>query len=263
MINQSLLSSKSISKKEVASYPFSSNVPEEIFSCPEESKFYSQCLERMVFSYCKDTTKDNFIIEFGAGDGSPVIDSLLKSQFSGFINGYELNSKACEIANSWTDIYKLERQYKVHNSCFFDSYDRHRDLHEANYLIANPPYLPAMNNNLYMPSLHGGTDGASITKRLFSLNCQNVMLLISAYSDPVGTIECAIAQGYQVKDFITSPMSFGYYSSEPKVKNRISQLKEDRKAFYSQNIYILAGVLFTRECNWDLSPELIKIMTAL
>ncbi len=263
-MNQSLLSSKSISKKELTAYPFTHNVPQEIFSCPEESRFYSQCLERMVFNSCRDTTEDTFIVEFGAGDGSPVIDSLLKSQFNGAIAGYELNSKACEIANSWTDIYKLNHRYTVHNSCFFDSYGRDRERQsEANYLIANPPYLPAINNNLYMPSLHGGTDGAFITKRLLALNCQSVMLMISAYSDPVGTIEYAIAQGYQVSDFMISPMSFGYYSSEPKVKNRIAELKSDRKAFYSQNIYILAGVLFKKQCNLDLSAELIKVMTAL
>jgi hypothetical protein len=60
-------------------------------------------------------------------------------------------------------------------------------------------------------------------------------------------------------------MSFGYYSSEPKVRQRISELHEDHKAFYSPNIYILAGVLFKKQhkLKADLSAELIKIMTAL
>jgi hypothetical protein len=245
------------SKKVVKNYP-SNYVPQEIFFCPEESLFYSQCLERMVLNVSQDFTS---IVEFGAGDGSPVINSLLKSQFNGSINGYELNSKACEIARFRIERYKLKHKYVVHNACFFD-----KDWQsEENYLIANPPYLPAIDNDLFMPSLHGGTDGATITKQLLAMDCQSAMLMISAYSDPVGIIEYAIAKGYQVEDFITSPMSFGYYSSEPKVKLRIATLREHRKAFYSQNIYILAGVLFKKrhDLKTDLSTELIKIMTAL
>ncbi len=245
------------SKKAFKNYP-SSYIPQEIFFCPEESLFYSQCLERMVLNICQDFTS---IVEFGAGDGSPVINSLLKSQFNGSIRGYELSPKACEIAQFRIERYKLSHKYVVHNSCFFN-----KDWQsEENYLIANPPYLPAINNDLYMPSLHGGTDGATITKQLLAMDCQSAMLMISAYSDPVGTIEYAIAQGYQVEDFITSPMSFGYYSSEPKVKREIAELRRQSKAFYSQNIYILAGVLFKKhhDLKADLSTELIKIMTAL
>ncbi|MBR8828402.1 MAG: SAM-dependent methyltransferase [Gomphosphaeria aponina SAG 52.96 = DSM 107014] len=195
---------------------------------------------------CEDFTA---IAEFGAGDGSPVINSLLRSQFNGLINGYELNSKACEVAQFRIERYKLSHKYVVHNSCFLN-----KDWQsEANYLISN------------MAALHGGMDGALITKQLLAMNCQNAMLMISAYCDPVGTIEYAIAQGYQVEDFVTSPMGFGYYSSQPKVKERIAELRRQNQAFYSQNIYILAGVLFKKHHNLkvDLSTELIKIMTAL
>jgi len=234
-----------------------SYTPQEIFSCPEESQFYSQCLERMVLN----TNDAISIVEFGAGDGSPVISSLLKSQFNGVIHGYELSSQSCKAAQLQIECYNLSPKYIIHNSCFFD-----KDWQsKANCLIANPPYLPAINNDLYMPALHGGRDGSSITKQLLSLDCQSVMLMISAYSDPVGIIKHAIAEGYQVADFMTSPMSFGYYSSEPKVKQRIAELHKQQKAFYSPNIYILAGVLFKKQhhLKTDLSPELIKIMTTL
>jgi hypothetical protein len=256
-MNNSLLNSKLNSKKIAKTYP-ADHVPQEVFFCPEESQFYSQCIERMVLNGCEDFTS---IVEFGAGDGSPVINSLLKCQFNGLINGYELNSNACELAQFRIEHYNLSHQYVVHNSCFFN-----KDWQsEENYLISNPPYLPAINNDLYIPALHGGIDGASVTKQLLSMDCQSVMLMISAYSDPVGIIEYAIAQGYHVEDFIASPMSFGYYSCEPKVKQRIVELREHRKAFYSPNIYILAGVLFKKHHNSkaDMSGELIKIMTSL
>lgn len=231
--------------------------PNEVFFCPEESQFYSQCLEKMVLNRC--TSLDS-IIEFGAGDGSPVINCLLKTQFDGFIQGYELNSAACKLAQSRIEQYQLKHKYLIHNTCFFTT-----SPSDARYLIANPPYLPAPDDKLYMPSLHGGTDGATITKRLLSVGCENVLLMISAYSNPVETIDYAIAQGYQVIDFMISPLKFGYYSCEPKVRKTIAELRENYKAFYSQNIYFLAGALFKKKDSFDvdISAEFLKVMTAL
>lgn len=45
----------------------------------------------------------------------------------------------------------------------------------------------------------------------------SAILLISSYANPVETLQHARQQGYQVTDFMISPMPFGYYSSEPKV----------------------------------------------
>ncbi|MEY4517645.1 MAG: hypothetical protein RLZZ499_244 [Cyanobacteriota bacterium] len=231
--------------------------PNEVFFCPEESQFYSQCLEKMVLSQCTPT---DILVEFGAGDGSPVINCLLKNNCHGFIHGFELKSAACEIAHSRIEQYQLKDKYIIHNQCFFEYAPA-----DASYLIANPPYLPAPDDNLYMPSLHGGADGSTITKQLLSLGYENVLLMISAYSNPVDTVDYAIAQGYQVVDFMISPLKFGYYSREPKVKDTILELKKNCQAFYSQNIYFLAGVLFKKKNNshLNLSAEFLKVMTAL
>lgn len=230
--------------------------PDEVFFCPEESQFYSQCLEKMVLNNC---TPFDSIIEFGSGDGSPVINCLTKNKFYGTIQGYELNEVACKIAQTRIEQYRLKNKYIIHNECFF------KDPSGASYLIANPPYLPAPDDDIYMPSLHGGEDGSTITKTLLAMGCENVMLLISAYSNPVETVDYAISQGYQIIDFMISPLKFGYYSSEPKVKNTISELRKNSQAFYSQNVYFLAGVLFKKKRgdDVDLSAEFIKVMTAL
>jgi methylase of polypeptide subunit release factors len=232
--------------------------PDKVFFCPEESQFYAQCIEKMALMDCSN---DQIIIEFGAGDGSPVISSLLKYPFEGLIKGYELNMNACKLARSRIQQYCLMDQYTVHNQCFFEGFHQS----QANFLIANPPYIPAEDDQICMPALHGGVDGASITMRLLSLGCQNVLLMISAYSNPVETIEHAIAEGYQVVDFMISPLQFGYYSSEPKVKRQIQQLQKAGKAFYSSKVYFLAGVKFKQRSAYsvDLSHELIKVMTAL
>lgn len=229
----------------------------EVFFCPEESQFYSHCLELLVLRNCVSSER---VVEFGCGDGSPVISALLRTSFNSSIHGYELNPSACKVARSRIEQYDLGCKYIIHNQSFFES-----SKPEADYLIANPPYLPAPDNNILMPLLHGGTDGSVLTKRLLSLGYDNALLMISSYSNPVDTIYSAIAQGYIVADFMVVPLKFGYYSSEPKVEGSILELRKDRKAFYSENIYFLAGVLFKQqpESPVDLSTELVQVMTAL
>lgn len=235
----------------------SSQPLKDVFFCPEESNFYSYCLEALVLRNCLNS---EFIVEFGSGDGSPVIKSLLRSEFDGKIYGFELNRLACQVANSRIKEYKLDDRYIIYNRCLFDAAKP-----EASYLISNPPYLPSSDNKIYQPLLHGGVEGITVTKKLLSLDYQNVLVLVSSYSNPENLIHYAGANGYCVSDFIVSPMPFGYYSSELKVKNRIRELREMNKAFYSESIYLLAGVLFTKKsiAPGNLSAELTKIITSL
>ncbi|MGG6237148.1 SAM-dependent methyltransferase [Nodosilinea sp. AN01ver1] len=231
--------------------------PHQVFFCPEESQFYAQCLEKMVLS---QSTSAGPIVEFGSGDGSPVIQALLRSSFKGAIQGYELHSAAYQLAKFRIEQYGLTPYYQVHNHCFFEG-----SVTEARCLIANPPYLPAPDNQLYMPSLHGGDDGATITKQLIAQGCEQVMLMISAYSNPVDTVNHALKLGYDVVDFMVTPLKFGYYSCEPKVRDSIAKLKRRRQAFFSERIYFLAGVLFRQKSASTacLSEEFLKVMTAL
>ncbi len=229
----------------------------EIFVCPEESKFYSHCLESLVLSECGDS---QLLVEFGSGDGSPVINALLRVQFSGLIRGFELNQAACKIANSMVEEYNLDDKYIVQNQSFFEF-----SKPDSAYLISNPPYLPAPDEDIYMPLLRGGSDGSGLTKRLLSLGYDSVLLMISSFSDPKGTVDYAKLEGYNVADFVVVPLKFGYYSSEPKVRTCIEQMRENNTAFYSGSIYFLGGVLFKKQLNNlpDLSAELIQVMTSL
>mgnify|MGYP002778726017 CR=1 FL=1 len=235
----------------------SSQTLKDIFFCPEESNFYSHCIETLVFNNCSEPES---IVEFGSGDGSPVIKSLLRKKFEGTIYGFELNTLAYQTANLRIQEYELSEKYKIYNRCFFNSAKPY-----AKYLISNPPYLPASDNKLYQPLLHGGVEGITITKQLLSLDYENVLVLVASYSNPEGLINHAIAEGYSVSNFIVSPLRFGYYSSEQKVKSRIQELQKEKKAFCSENIYLLAGVLLTKKCRCkvDLSTEFSQLMTCL
>ncbi|MGI2902598.1 SAM-dependent methyltransferase [Tolypothrix sp. VBCCA 56010] len=229
----------------------------DIFVCPEESNFYSNCLENLVIRNC---LHNESVVEFGSGDGTPVINSLLRNKFDGVIHGFELNTSAWKVANSTIDEYNLANKYVISNSCLFKS-----SKPQAEYLIANPPYLPAPDKDIYMPLLFGGIDGAAITNELLSLDYDNVLLLVSSYSNPESTIEKAKENGYSVNNFVVLPLKFGYYSSEPKVKKHIEELRKKKMAFYSGDYYFLAGVLFKKrhECDVDLSNELAHVMTSL
>jgi methylase of polypeptide subunit release factors len=228
----------------------------DIFFCPEESNFYSNCLENFVFR----DTQDAECVEFGSGDGTPVIHSLLRNKFYGIIHGFELNDSACKVANLTIDEYNLNSKYVIYNSSLFDT-----SKPDADYLVANPPYLPAPDNDIYMPLLFGGEDGATITNDLLSLGYDNVVLLVSSYSNPKSTIDHARDNDYYVTNFTVLPLKFGYYSSEPKVKKHIEELRKNNMAFYSGDYYFLAGVLFKKysDSNVDLSHELTQVMTSL
>jgi methylase of polypeptide subunit release factors len=228
----------------------------DIFFCPEESNFYSNCIENFVFRNSKNAE----CVEFGSGDGSPVISSLLRNKFDGVIHGFELNTSAWKAANLTIDEYNLADKYVIYNSCLFES-----SQPQADYLVANPPYIPAPDRDIYMPLLFGGIDGATITNQLLSLDYENVVLLISSFSNPESTINYAKENGYGVANFIVLPLKFGYYSSEPKVKKHIEDLRKHNMAFYSGDYYFLAGVLFQKcqESIVDLSNELAQVMTSL
>jgi len=235
----------------------STTTSKEVFFCPEESDFYAYCLESLVLNICKGS---NSIVEFGTGDGMPMIKALSKANFTVRVHGYELNKLACEVAKAKIAKAGLSQNFVLHNQCLFDSIKP-----PADYLVSNPPYLPARDNKLYQPLLHGGMDGITVTKKLLDLGYKNVMVLASSYCNPVGLIEDAKSKGYLVANFTVSPLPFGEYSSEPKVRNRIAEMRESNQAFYSERLYLLAGVLFTKQQKGvvDVSKELLRILTAL
>ena len=82
----------------------------DIFVCDEESQFYSQCLEKLLV---KNSSSNQTVIEFGSGDGSPVIGCLIQSQFSGVIHGFELNRKAATLAHSNANESHVSGRYKA------------------------------------------------------------------------------------------------------------------------------------------------------
>ena len=158
--------------------------------------------------------------------------------------------------------HRIEHRYRVHHDSFFDV----RNKPCASTLVTNPPYLPAWTDSLlYMKGLYGGIDGSMISRMLLSLDYQTVMLMISSFSNPAGLLQYACGQGYSVMEFLIKPVTFGCYSSQPEVKGRIVELYHEHKAFYSENYYLLAGVVFKKNNHIDseLSADLMAVMRSL
>ena len=74
-------------------------------------------LEKLLLRNCRDTRTR--IIEFGAGDGTPVINALLRGASAGcnfgesVVHGYELNPRAAAVASRNAAQMGVAHQYKA------------------------------------------------------------------------------------------------------------------------------------------------------
>ena len=93
------------------------HTPLQIFVCDEESHFYSQVLEKLLLRNCRDSKTT--VIEFGAGDGTPVINALLRGASAGCnfgestVHGFELNPKAAAVATRNATDMGVQHQYQA------------------------------------------------------------------------------------------------------------------------------------------------------
>lgn len=234
---------------------FQETTPDQVFSCLDESTFYAVCIEHLLLPQVPYGAS---LVEFGSGDGSPVIDALKNSDgFSGTITGYELNQRAHTICQENIVSGKVEHQYQVFANSFFK-----RESRDHFALLANPPYIPFPDNSIRLPYLHGGIQGCELTMRLLDESFPMALLILSSYSNPGRIISFARQKGLRVANFFVMPIEFGIYSSEPKVLAHIMDLRKQGIAFTSEKGYLLAGVLFVREeqCHNERCAELKRVM---
>jgi hypothetical protein len=231
------------------------------FICPEESMRYAGSLEQLVFSKFRNALEKPTIIEFGSGTGAPVVTAILNSKFSGTVHGYEINPEASETADRLIEDNGLTNQYIIHNTSFFET----KRIVDADYLIANPPYVPCNDQSLLtLPDLCGGPEGNEISKKLLSCGYKNVFLEVSSYSNPKSLLEHALNLGYKVTDFQITQLPFGIYSRQPIVQTRIQEMRESGKAFFSNNCYLVGSTFFAKNTHeQDLSSELLACLTSL
>jgi hypothetical protein len=221
------------------------------FVCSEESENYAQSLQNLLLNGLHANAAHPTIIEFGSGTGEPVIAALLNSGFTGIIHGYEVNSGAAHIARQLVSGLGLSRQYIIHTGSFFDA----SDIPQADYLIANPPYIPADNPaDLILPGLCGGPNGNSVAERILDAGYPNVCLEVSSYSNPSALIQHAQTLGYSLTRYSVTDLPLGIYSGQPVVMNRIRQMQSEGRAFLVGDHYSVGSAFFTKRPDGD--PDL-------
>ena len=232
-----------------------------IFKDREESEFYAQCVRDFFFRHGYDLLKNKEIVELGVGTGETIAELLKYHNFTGEINGYEIDRASYEYAQKVIAAHSVADRYVVINEDFFAAV---RNSVAGGCVISNPPYLPAYERPAQMPELWGGTDGSQVTRNIIEYGFEQMILLVSSFSNPLSVIEHASNHGYKVLDFTIRTMRFGIYSSEPNVCERIAQLSNQCEAFVSADRYCVAGVAWVKNPDVvDLSGPLAQALTSL
>jgi methylase of polypeptide subunit release factors len=232
-----------------------------VFQDRQESEFYAQCVRDFLFRHGYDLLESKEVVELGVGTGETIIELLNYHGFSGKIRGYEIHQESFRVARELVEANAVADRYVVVNDDFFDAV---RNSVVGGCAISNPPYLPAPDRWIRMPELWGGDDGSAVTKQLLDCGFEQLILLISSFSDPLSIIEHASRRGYSVLDYAVRTMRFGAYTSEPKVHRRIVQLRREDRAFVVADRYCIAGVAWVRRPGTpDLAAALARAITSL
>jgi len=117
--------------------------------CPCKARRSMQGALEMQLTHCCSCHRPDCppgLVEFGAGDGSPVTSALLKSSKAPAqmpsINAYEIGASAARLATTRAASVGVGDVYRVHNSCFWTGAVKEGEPQDK-CLIANPPYIPA------------------------------------------------------------------------------------------------------------------------
>lgn len=215
----------------------------EIFYDPEESEFYGRCVEALVTN--EEPYGDVFkkgIVEFGSGNGLSVARALKRARFTGSVRGIELETEAYQAAQASVKSEDVGNVYEVGQGDFFEVGARG----EERCAIGNPPYLPAEASEIRIPGLWGGADGSDCLRRLLDMDFELLMSVISSISNPAAVLAYGRDRGYVVSDWVARPLTFGVYSREPVVWERIQALRADHKAFFLSDEYMIAGATWVR-----------------
>lgn len=232
-----------------------------IFRDREESEFYAQCVRDFLFRNAYELLENKDIVELGVGTGETIVELLNYHRFTGKIRGYEIDQDSYDYADRLAAEHAVADRYMVIKDDFFEAV---KSSVASGCVISNPPYIPAPDQAISIPSLWGGSDGSQVTKRIMDCGFESMILLVSSFSNPLDIVAHSAKCGYRVIDFAVRTMRFGPYSSEPRVRQRIEQLRSQGLAFVSADRYCVAGVAWVKgQGSVDLSGSLARALTSL
>ena len=191
------------------------------------------------------------VVEMGTGDATAVAD-VVRAFPTLRITSFDISAPSVDRARENLAARGVADRYAVELGDFFAAASSDARLPAAT-VIANPPYLPAPDDDLRMPELWGGERGNDVARQLLDAGYDNVVVTVPSYSDPRGTVQAATDLGYRVVNFVAMGLDLGDYSRERKVLERIDQLRAEGRAWTEDGGYVVAVVLFSR--NPDLPGD--------
>src|SRR6476469_7859665 len=200
------------------------------------------------------------VVELGTGDATAIADVV--AALPGLrVHSYDISAPSVERARANIAARGLEDRYTVELGDFFDAADAAGAPAVAT-VISNPPYIPSPDRGILMPELWGGVHGNDLVLQLLKAGYDNVITAVASYSDPESTVRTAEDLGYRVANFLAMGLDFGPYSSEPKVRRHIQQLRSEGRGWASDHGYMVAMALFTRNSDvpGDRARQLLRAL---
>ena len=200
------------------------------------------------------------VVELGTGDAtaiSQVVAALPELR----VRSYDISAPTVETAQANIAARGVADRYTVELGDFFDQADSAGGPPVAT-VISNPPYIPAPDSDILMPELWGGIHGNDLVLRLLKAGYDNVVTAVASYADPGTTVRTAEELGYRVANFLAMGLDLGPYSNESKVSRHIRQLCAEGRGWASEDGYMVAVALFTRDPDvpGDRADQLLRAL---
>jgi methylase of polypeptide subunit release factors len=231
------------------------------FSSADESAHYGFSVCMLLEQYREQLGwEENGVVELGTGDATAIADVV--AGLPGLrVASYDISEPSVRQARANIAAKGVADRYTVEHGDFFDSADSSGGL-PVSTVIANPPYIPAPDDDILMPELWGGRYGNDLVLRLLAAGYESVITAVASYSDPAGTVRTAAGRGYRAVNFLAMALDFGQYSNEPRVREHIRTICAEGRGWAGEDGYMVAAVLFTRnpDLPGDRAPQLLKAL---
>lgn len=229
------------------------------FSSADESAHYGFSVCMLLEQYRTQLRWEaDGVVELGTGDATAIGEVV--SALPGLrVRGFDISAPSVETARANIAARGIADRYTVELGDFFDQADAAGGAPVAT-VISNPPYIPAPDRDILMPELWGGVRGNDLVLQLLKAGYDNVIAAVASYSDPETSVRTAQDLGYRVANFLAMGLDFGPYSNEPKVRRHIRQLCDEGRGWASDDGYMVAVALFTRnpDVPGDRADQLLR-----
>jgi hypothetical protein len=229
------------------------------FSSADESAHYGFSICMLLEQYRQQLGwETDGVVELGTGDAT-AISHVVSALPSLRVRSFDISATAVETARANIAEFGVSDRYTVELGDFFDQADSAGGPPVAT-VIANPPYIPALDRSILMPELWGGPYGNDLVLQLLKAGYDNVMTAVASYSDPVTTVRTAQDLGYRVVNFLAMGLDYGPYSGELKVRSHIRKICAEGRGWAGDDGYMVAVALFTRnpDIPGDRADQLLR-----